>query len=358
MVIRRDGLNDISNPRLFGDAPPISVPMSPTRIRGSRSGPGRGGFVRQIDRPATAAERAAYVSNMGPVIQRRAQQADYEAGRPSSLQQSRELAAAGQRAVEGVYGEGDQQTLDPLTAALIGMLKQSRSGSDSGSGRTVLYDPDPESTRSQALIDAIASGYGSMREAEQTYLDALLGQIGGQRTAAQERSQAAADAAQRTIAGLTAAAGQSGQAVGQAYSQAQQQVADLIGQYAAEQAARQQGAQQTLGMFGAPAELAVPGGVTPMDYLAAQQAAMGRFGAAEQAYYGGAPTRYGALGADYARQRDIALQQQLDELAAQEAARQAEFQRNVANFGIQEAQAIAAQQQAEWERQAQYPRAV
>lgn len=324
--------------------------------------PGRGGFVRQVDRPATAAERAAYTGYAGEAAKRRAEQSAYQAGLPTSLQQTRQLSAAGRRAAENVYDVDTGDTLDPVTAALIAALGASRSSSGGGSGGSaasyMMEDPDPTGARSQALIDSIMSGYGGMRQAEQTYLDAMLGQIGGQRTAAQQRSQAAADAAQRTIAGLTAAAGQSGQAVADAYSQAQQQVADLIGQYAAEQAARQQGAQQTLGMFGAPVGLAVPGGVTPMDYLAAQQAAMGRFGAAEQGYYAGAPTRYEALGADYARQRDIALQQTLDELAAQEAARQAEFQRNVANLGIQEAQAIAAQQQAEWERQAQYPRAV
>jgi len=256
-----------------------------------------------------------------------------------------------------IYGIDSPEATGPTFAETLADLI-SKLGGGGGSGRTVLYDPDPESTRSQALIDAIQSGYGGMRQAEQDYLNALISQVGAQRTGAQQRAADAAAAADRTISGLVEAASMSGQNVGQVYSQAQQQVADLVGQYAAEQAARQQGAQQTLGMFGAPTEMAVPGGITPMDYLAAQQAAMGRFGAAEQAYFGGAPTRYQALGSDYERQRQTALEQALAELDAQQAQREAEVARSLSQLGIQEQQAILGQQQAEWERQARYPREV
>lgn len=370
-MARRRNINyDMSDPQLFVDNGPGQTyapgsllgpaaatyrgPSSTATWEGSQRSDMRD-FSIPYTSPYAVAARAAGVDTPSRAPM---------SGLPTTLGQGISLGRSYQKLAQDVYGltpeELRGQVDQPPTAAdqLQEIMNALIGRQGSGSGRTVLYDPDPESTRSQALIDAIQSGYGGMRQAEQDYLDALISQVGAQRTGAQQRAADAAAAADRTIAGLVEAAATSGQNVGQAYSQAQQQVADLVGQYAAEQAARQQGAQQTLGMFGAPTEMAVPGGITPMDYLAAQQAAMGRFGAAEQAYFGGAPTRYQALGSDYERQRQTALEQALAELDAQQAQREAEVARSLSQLGIQEQQAILGQQQAEWERQARYPREV
>jgi len=353
--------SDMSNPMLFaGEAyNPGARYMGPGNISPMiglqppapeiYSGAGRGGYRRQTTSPAEAAAQAGELAKQRALV----------SSAYPNLQQTTQAGRTARLAVDAAFGgQGDGgMTQAEMFADLIGSIGGG-SGGVGGSAAQIAYDPDPESTRSQALIDAISSGYGGMRQSEQDYLDALISQIGAQRTGAQQRAADAAAAADRTIAGLVSAAATSGQNVGQAYSQAQQQIADLVGQYAAEQAARQQGAQQTLGMFGAPAELAIPGGITPMDYLAATQGAMGRFGAAEQAYFAGAPTRYQALGSDYARQRQTALEQALAELDAQQAQREAEVARSLSQLGIQEQQAILGQQQAEWERQARYPREV
>jgi hypothetical protein len=201
------------------------------------------------------------------------------------------------------------------------------------------------------LLANIRSGFGGQRTAVDEALAAALGGQAGRRTAAESARDAAAAQLRQVVGDLISGAETAGRTVGDVYSQAGQRLGGLMSDYERMMAERGAAGGRTLSAFGADASMAQPGGMTAADYLAAEQAGLGRFGAVEGAYWGARPQAYRGFQSDIDTQRALQYERLMNDIANAEAAAQSQAASDRARLTTEEEQAILEAQMRMWELQ-------
>jgi hypothetical protein len=201
------------------------------------------------------------------------------------------------------------------------------------------------------LLANIRSGFGGQRTAVDEALAAALGGQAGRRTAAESARDAAAAQLRQIVGDLISGAETAGRTVGDVYSQAGQRLGGLMSDYERMMAERGAAGGRTLAAFGADASMAQPGGMTAADYLAAEQAGLGRFGAVEGAYWGARPQAYRGFQSDIDTQRALQYERLMNDIANAEAAAQSQAGLDRARLSTEEEQAILEAQMRMWELQ-------
>lgn len=209
------------------------------------------------------------------------------------------------------------------------------------------------SPMAQSLLDQLRAGYGAQRSAIDTQLDAAIAAQAARRSSAESAQTAASDQLNRILGELSAGAQAAGGRIADVYGGAGQRLGSLMQDYERMAAERAAGGGRTLAAFGAEASLAQPGGMTAGDYLAAEQAALGRFGALEGAYWGARPQAYQGLASDINTQRALQYEQLMNEIAQNEAAARGQAEADRARISTEEAQAIMDAQMQAWQMQQQ-----
>jgi hypothetical protein len=201
------------------------------------------------------------------------------------------------------------------------------------------------------LLANIRTGFGSQRDAIDEALAAALGGQAGRRTAAESARDAAAAQLRQVVGDLISGAETAGRTVGDVYSQAGQRLGGLMSDYERMMAERGAAGGRTLSAFGADASMAQPGGMTAADYLAAEQAGLGRFGAVEGAYWGARPQAYRGFQSDIDTQRALQYERLMNDIANAEAGAQSQAGLDRARLSTEEEQAILEAQMRMWELQ-------
>jgi hypothetical protein len=201
----------------------------------------------------------------------------------------------------------------------------------------------------QELLDAIRGGYGAQRSALDAQLEAAIGAQGVRRGAASSAQTAASEQLSRILGELRAGAEASGRSVADVYSGAGQRLGSLMQDYERMLGERGAAGGRTLAAFGADASMAQPGGMGAADYLAAEQAALGRMGAGEQAYWAGRPQAYEGLAGDIGTQRALEYERLMGDIANQEQVARAQSEADRARLQREEEEAILQAQLQAWQ---------
>lgn len=249
-------------------------------------------------------------------------------------------------------------TFEDMLALLGGVPGSTTDGGggrgSGGGGYGVARNPDPLGWNAIAQVQALEGGYKNMLDALRQQQQAQLGSFDRATSAVNAGSEAARARQAQIVADLARMSGEAAGRVGDVYSGAGRTIQDLMGQYAQLSAEQNQAAGRTLQAFGANPQMAVPGGSSTSDFLAASGANVARGGAALQAQLAGRGDVYGALGQDFAQRSEAWTQQQLAQLLAERQQAEAAAAREQAQLALDlELKKLALQQQ-EQARAAQY----
>jgi hypothetical protein len=241
-------------------------------------------------------------------------------------------------------------------ASLYGTPSTSGSGSRSGSRSAApsLVNPDPLGWNAIAQVQAVDNAYKSMLDALKASQATQMGSYDRSTAAVNAGTEASRARQAQIISDLSKASQEAGGRVGDVYKNAGQSLQDLMSKYAASANNQNQSSGQTLAAFGADPRLAVPGGSSPSDYLAANAANLISNGAISQGQLAGRGDIYGALGQDFAQRSDAWSQQQLAQIIAQRQQAEAAAAKEQAQLALDLEMKKLALQQQEQARQAAY----
>lgn len=246
----------------------------------------------------------------------------------------------------GTFGGAGAAAAGGRTAAGGGGMAGGAGGVGGGGAAAATAGPSLDE-----LLAGIRSGFGAQRTAVDDALAAAMAGQAARRTSAGSARDAASEQLRGIVADLVSGAETAGRTVADVYGGAGERLGGLMGDYERMMLERGAAGGRTLSAFGADASMAQPGGMGAADYLAAEQAALGRFGAVEGAYWGGRPQAYRGFQSDIDTQRALQYERLMNEVAQAEAAAQSQAGMDRARLQTEEEQAILEAQMRMWEMQ-------